>query len=57
MKISKKIRSALAKESAEKSVKARKKKLGKNYNKVMKEMSEKAMEVRRNKVKLIPTLS
>lgn len=47
----------MAKESAEKSVKARKKKLGKNYNKVMKEMSEKAMEVRRNKVKLIPTLS
>lgn len=50
MKITKEIRTQLAKENGRKSVLARKLKHGKDYNKVMKEMSDKA-KMARNKVK------
>lgn len=53
MKITKEIRSQIARESAFKSVQIRKKKHGKDYNKVMKEMALKSVEARnaRNEAK------
>jgi len=47
MKITTEIRNAIARENGIKSARLRKKKLGKNYRKAMKQMSIKGVEARR----------